>query len=292
MAVLLNRFTGFRRIAGAALVAALFAAGASLTMSSPAAAQNHHFGGRGGFGHGFGGHGYYGGRGRYGHGWYGRPGWGVGIGLGYGYYGWPYYPAYYGYPYYYAPYPYPYYAQAAVYAPPPRVAMAPHVRQFTVYFQFDRYELTASAREVVDAAIAAARAGGPARIEVVGNTDLAGTGRYNQVLSRRRADMVRNYMIAHGIDPGMIGIRALGKTDPAVRTADGVREPRNRRVEIVIHPLGGNAPPATSMRQPYPYPYGRPYTPANATMAPPPYGGPPPNGAEPPAGPPTNLVSP
>lgn len=293
MARLLNRITGAGFSAGVALAAALVAGGIGLATTPAAEAQTHHFArhgfaGRGFVGHGFVGHGPYG-RGWYGHRFY-RPGFAVGF--GYGYYGWPYYPAYYGYPYYAYPYPYPvpYAVPTAVYQPAPRAAIAPQTRHFTVYFQFDRYELTTSAREVVDAAIAAAKAGGPARIEVVGNTDLAGTGRYNQVLSRRRADTVRSYMVAHGVDPGMIGIRALGKTDPAVPTADGTREPRNRRVEIVIHPLGGNAPPATSMRTPYPY--ARPYAPVNATMAPPAYGNPSPYGATPPAGPPTNLVNP
>lgn len=295
MASLLNRITGVRYGARTGLVAALVALGMSVALAPVAQAQNRHFAGHGFAGRGFAGHGFarpgFVGRGVYGRGWYGRPHFAV----GFGYYGWPYYPAYYGYPYYYAypqPYPVPYAAPVAVYVPRPRAAIAPQTRQFTVYFQFDRYDLTASGRQVVDAAIAAAHAGGPARIEVVGNTDLAGTSRYNQVLSRRRAEAVRSYMVAHGIDAGMIGIRAVGKADPAVPTADGVREPRNRRVEIVVHPLGGNRPPATSMRQPYPY--SRPYTPADVTMAPPPYPYPNAlqNGVQPPAGPPTNLVNP
>ena len=118
---------------------------------------------------------------------------------------------------------------------PPQSAQA-NARDFTVYFDFDKYNLTGDARRVVDAAIAAAKAGGPARIDVTGNTDLAGTNRYNLVLSRHRAETVRNYMVAHGVDPGEINIGARGKTDPIVRTADGVREPRNRRVEIVVNP--------------------------------------------------------
>jgi outer membrane protein OmpA-like peptidoglycan-associated protein len=291
MALFSTRLTAARRGAGAALVAGIVAIGLSVAAAPPAQAQRHHFGGHGFAGRGFGGHGFHRGP-------FFRPGFAV----GFGYYGWPYYPAYYGNPYYAAypypypypspyPYPYPYPVRTAFYAPPPaqRATIAPQTRHFTVYFQFDRYDLTASARDVIDAAVTAIRAGGPARIQVVGNTDLAGTGPYNRVLSRHRADTVRNYMIAHGIDAGMIEVSALGKTDPAVQTADGTREPRNRRVEIVIHSLGGNAPPATSMRRPYRY--GGPYSPANATMAPPPYGNMPPNGAEP-AGPPTNLVNP
>ncbi len=94
---------------------------------------------------------------------------------------------------------------------------------------------------------------------------MAGTGSYNFVLSQHRADTVRNYMIAHGVDPRAIGIRALGKTDPAVRTADGVREPRNRRVEIVIRPLRDRSTPTTSMMSPPPR-ADRPIAPVNAPV--------------------------
>lgn len=269
---LFNRQFGVRRMAGALVVAALFA-GVSTVAIAPAQAQvgpNHHFRGPGfGRGHGFVGPGRFHGRFAPGYGWYGA---------------WPYYP--YPYPaynyvrYYYPQYYYPRYAMPrAVYVLPPPPPMAPaQGRDFTVYFDFDQYNLTGDGRRVVDAAIAAARAGGPARIDVTGNTDLAGTNRYNIVLSRRRAETVRHYMIARGVDAGEIAIRAEGKTNPAVRTADGVREPRNRRVEIVIIPLSGSAPPATSMARP-------PMVPAAATMTPPP-------STVQPVGQPTNLVNP
>jgi outer membrane protein OmpA-like peptidoglycan-associated protein len=164
--------------------------------------------------------------------------------------GWPGYA--YGYPYAY-PYPYPYaypYSGAAAAPPPPPPPPGPGAQaaptsqtEFTVYFEFDRYDLTPDATRVVDRAIAAAGRGGPSRIAVVGNTDSSGTAGYNVELSQRRAETVRRYMVAHGIARGDIEIRAMGKSDPAVRTADGVREPRNRRVEIVITPR--NAPVAS-----------------------------------------------
>jgi len=90
---------------------------------------------------------------------------------------------------------------------------------------------------------------GPSRIEVTGDTDLAGTSPYNQRLSERRAETVRDYIVAHGVARDDIQITALGKTDPAIPTADGVREPRNRRVEIVITPR--NAPMAQTTQPPF-----------------------------------------
>ena len=301
-----SRFAGVKRRAGMALAIGLFAGAAAMAMAPVAqAAPDHRFhGGHGGPAFhgraGFHGRGFHGagmrGRGFYGYGpgrgWYGR---GVGwyrryppLFPGYGYYGTPFVR------YYYPQYVYPAYVMpTAVYVLPPRpqppiVAIAPAPRDYTVYFDFDRYDLTHEGRRVVDAAIAAAQAGGPARIDVTGNTDLAGTNRYNIVLSRRRAETVRNYMIARGVDAGEIAIDARGKSDPAVRTADGVREPRNRRVEIVITPMGErwNAPPATSMRDRQRH--AMPVVPANATMAPPP---PPGNPPPPPVGQPTNLIN-
>ena len=154
--------------------------------------------------------------------------------------------------------------------------LPPRERDFTVYFEFDKHNLTPEARRVLDAAIAAAKAGGPAQITVIGNTDLAGTNSYNQVLSARRAEAVRRYMVEHGIDGNEIDVRAMGETAPAVRTANGVREPRNRRVEIIIrHPY--SAPPPTSMVRP-------PMQPAGATMPPPPQ-------SQQPAGQPTHLTN-
>jgi OmpA family len=216
-------------LAGVAAAASMVA----LAATADAQAGRGHFRGYGfGYGRGFAG------PGRAGFGWYG--GWPV-FGWGYAPFG---YVGYYYPPYFYRPYVVP--AAYVMPAPPP----PPH--EFTVYFRFDQYNLTAPARQVVDDAIAAARSGGPAHIVVIGNTDLAGTGRYNLALSRRRADTVRRYMISRGIDPREISVRALGKTNPAIQTANGVREPRNRRVEIVITPLRRPSP-ATSMMGVPPY---------------------------------------
>lgn len=268
MALFGQSFRGFRSVAGVAAAVTLLAGASMIATAVPAQAQNHF---RGYYGHGRGGPGFYG-RGYYGRGFYGRSWYG-------GWYGWPgyaYWPyAPYAYAYYYPQYYYPQYVMPrAAYVMPPPPAAAPQPRQFTVFFDFDKYYLTPDARRVVDAAITEAQAGGPAHIEVVGNTDLAGTNSYNMVLSQHRAETVRNYMIAHGVDPREISIRALGKSDPAVRTADGVREPRNRRVEIVITPLRHREPPPMSMSRP-------PAMPADAMMALPPSG---------PVGAPTNLV--
>ncbi|MGK7867833.1 OmpA family protein [Falsiroseomonas sp. E2-1-a20] len=118
-------------------------------------------------------------------------------------------------------------------APPP-VAAAPAVaRSYIVYFGLNSASLTARAREIVAEAAQAARSG-PARIEVSGHTDTVGPAAANQRLSMRRAEAVASELRRQGIRGEDIGVSAFGETQLAVATRDGVREPRNRRVEIVV----------------------------------------------------------
>ena len=119
-------------------------------------------------------------------------------------------------------------------APPPPPAAAPPAmqKQFVVYFEFDRSNLTPEGARVVQDAAAAFRATGSARVAISGYTDLAGTPQYNIGLSKRRADTVRAGLVRAGVPDGAIAESWHGKQNPAVPTPDGVREPRNRRVEI------------------------------------------------------------
>ncbi|MBX6747532.1 MAG: OmpA family protein, partial [Acetobacteraceae bacterium] len=71
-------------------------------------------------------------------------------------------------------------------------------------------------------------------IEVAGHADRSGTPQYNMRLSRRRAETVAAELVRHGISRNEITIEAFGESRPLVPTADGVREPQNRRVEIVL----------------------------------------------------------
>ena len=141
-----------------------------------------------------------------------------------------------------APPPAPPPAPAPVAAPQPMPAAMPPlpappaapVRQFTVYFDFDRSDLTAEGARVVQDAVAAFRQTGAARIAITGHTDLAGTQLYNLKLSKRRADTVRAALVRSGVPDGVISEAWRGKQQPAIPTPDGVREPRNRRVEMVL----------------------------------------------------------
>ncbi len=118
------------------------------------------------------------------------------------------------------------------FAPPP--PPPPMARTFLVFFDFDRYNLTPDARRVIEAAAGVYKAGGHARLDVSGYTDLAGTQAYNLRLSQRRADAVSGYLMKQGVPKTAMDVKWFGKEHPRVPTADGVREPQNRRVEIMM----------------------------------------------------------
>jgi OmpA-OmpF porin, OOP family len=113
----------------------------------------------------------------------------------------------------------------------PAAAPAP-AREFTVYFDFNKSTLTSAGREVIRHAAAAAQQGSNAHISVTGHTDTVGSADFNQRLSERRADTVRQALVAAGVPANEITARGVGKTELAVPTADGVKEPRNRRAVI------------------------------------------------------------
>ena len=72
--------------------------------------------------------------------------------------------------------------------------------------------------------------------DLVGHTDTSGSAAYNQGLSVKRADVVKDVMVEMGARPEAIQVSGVGETDLAVPTADGVREARNRRAVITLVP--------------------------------------------------------
>jgi outer membrane protein OmpA-like peptidoglycan-associated protein len=103
-----------------------------------------------------------------------------------------------------------------------------------VFFDWDRADLTARARQIVAAAAQASTHVQTTRIEVNGYTDLSGTAAYNQKLSVRRAKSVEAELVKDGVQQSEISIHGYGESNPLVPTAPGVREPQNRRVEIIL----------------------------------------------------------
>ena len=119
--------------------------------------------------------------------------------------------------------------------PPPGPAAAPALaRTYLVFFDWDRADLTARAREIIAEAAQNARRIQSTRIEVAGHADRSGSPQYNQRLSQRRADAVAAELVSRGLDRSEVVVTAFGESRPLVQTADGAREPQNRRVEIVL----------------------------------------------------------
>ena len=121
--------------------------------------------------------------------------------------------------------------------PPPAPAPAPVAqvaRTYLVFFDWDRADLTDRARQIIAEAAQATTRVQVTRIEVSGFTDTSGTARYNQGLSVRRAQNVASELVRLGVPRQAITVQGFGETRLLVPTANGVREPQNRRVEIVL----------------------------------------------------------
>ena len=116
--------------------------------------------------------------------------------------------------------------------PPPAPAVAPP--SFMVFFDWDRSNLSQQALNTIKQAAAAFKSKGNARITATGHTDTSGPEAYNMALSLRRANAVKDALVREGVPAQAITVIGRGEAGLLVKTADGVREPQNRRVEIVI----------------------------------------------------------
>jgi hypothetical protein len=121
--------------------------------------------------------------------------------------------------------------------PPPQPAPPPPAVQassFMVFFDWDRSDLSAQAQNTIQQAANTYKSTGAARITATGHADRSGPDNYNMALSLRRANAVKDSLVRNGVPAGAISVTGRGESQPLVPTADGVREPQNRRVEIVL----------------------------------------------------------
>jgi OmpA-OmpF porin, OOP family len=124
-------------------------------------------------------------------------------------------------------------APAPVAAAPAPAAPA---ASYTVYFDWDSWTLTAEDLTTITEAINAARQGQQSAIIVVGHTDTSGSASFNQALSVRRANVVKDVLVQMGARPESIQTSGVGESDLAVPTGDGVKEAKNRRSVITLQP--------------------------------------------------------
>lgn len=120
-------------------------------------------------------------------------------------------------------------------SPPPEPIASSVPRQFIVFFGFNKYNLTSEALRVISEAVVAAKDTGSATVLITGHTDTVGSNDYNQRLSMRRSNAVKAEMVRQGIPTSAISNTGKGETELLVQTADGVKEPQNRRATIDLN---------------------------------------------------------
>ncbi|HQS13892.1 OmpA family protein [Reyranella sp.] len=120
--------------------------------------------------------------------------------------------------------------------PPPPPPAPPMVAppSFMVFFDWDRANLSAQALTTIKQAASAYKQKGNARITATGHTDTSGAEAYNMALSLRRANAVKDALVREGVPATNIAVLGRGEQGLLVQTGPNVREPQNRRVEIVI----------------------------------------------------------
>ena len=129
--------------------------------------------------------------------------------------------------------------------PPPPAPPAPTPPPvFLVFFDWNSAVVEPGGRNVIKTAADAFRSGAPVTIQVTGFTDTSGSAEFNQKRSERRANAVASELVKDGVPQTNLMVTGRGENDLRVPTPDGVREPQNRRVEIVE----GGPPGPVSMR--------------------------------------------
>jgi outer membrane protein OmpA-like peptidoglycan-associated protein len=123
-------------------------------------------------------------------------------------------------------------------APPPPAPPAPPPppthQVYLVFFDWDKYNITPEGQQIIQLAANQYRSGGRVTLQVTGYTDTSGSPGYNQRLSERRANAVAAALERLGVPRSDMVVAGRGQNDLRVPTPPGVREPQNRRVEIVF----------------------------------------------------------
>ncbi|MCB1591686.1 MAG: OmpA family protein [Alphaproteobacteria bacterium] len=113
--------------------------------------------------------------------------------------------------------------------PPP---MIPEEAMYLVFFNWDKYDISNSALNVLEAVAKEVAKNPPSQVNIQGHADTSGPSDYNQRLAFKRASAVRDALVKLGVPENIINIESRGEDDLLVPTPDNVREPANRRANI------------------------------------------------------------
>ncbi len=112
--------------------------------------------------------------------------------------------------------------------------MAPEEAMYLIFFNWDSANLSAGAKNVIDAVAQEIAKNPPSQVNVTGHADTSGDAAYNKRLAFKRATAVRDALVERGVDAGILVVESHGEEDLLVETSDNVREPANRRVNITF----------------------------------------------------------
>jgi OOP family OmpA-OmpF porin len=130
-------------------------------------------------------------------------------------------------------------------APAPAPAPKPAAQKVTyaadTFFDFDKYNLKPEGKAKLDDLVAKVKGINLEVIIAVGHTDSIGTVEYNQKLSERRANTVKEYLVSKGIEKNRIYTEGKGEKDPIATNSTAEGRAKNRRVEIEV--VGTRAAP-------------------------------------------------
>lgn len=122
--------------------------------------------------------------------------------------------------------------------PPPPPAPRPAAQKVTyaadTFFDFDKYNLKPEGKAKLDDLVEKTKAINLEVIIAVGHTDSIGTAEYNQKLSERRANTVKEYLVSKGIEKNRIYTEGKGEKDPIATNSTAEGRAKNRRVEIEV----------------------------------------------------------
>lgn len=115
----------------------------------------------------------------------------------------------------------------AIEPPPPQT--------FTLYFETGSAVPTADSLKIIANIASIIERRSAISISISGHTDTTGSDRLNDALALERAKQVEALLLQQGVKPALISVTSHGKGNPAIPTPDGVAEPRNRRVVVIVH---------------------------------------------------------
>jgi OmpA-OmpF porin, OOP family len=127
-------------------------------------------------------------------------------------------------------------AMAPVEAAPaaPTEPLKPEDAMYLVFFDFDSFKIGAGGENVMDAVAQEVKGRSLNVVHVVGHTDSSGPETYNDKLAMKRANAVRDALVNRGVDAALVNVEGRGENELLVKTADGVREPANRRAQVTF----------------------------------------------------------